>query len=96
MKKIMYSILLVVEKPDGKDPQSLGKWQKVSSYLKALTSTNKDLQYLGENCLLISLHDNLLSLYQVLEGVGLSYQQTILNEEIKWLGESKEFRLQRH
>ena len=43
MKKIMYSILLVVEKPDGKDPQSLGEWQTISSYLKALTSTNKDL-----------------------------------------------------
>ena len=90
MKNIIYSILLVVEKPDGKDFQSLGKWQKVSSHLKALASTNKDLQYLGENCLLISLHYNLLSLYQVLEEVGLDYKYTILNEEIEWHGESKE------
>lgn len=90
MKNIMYSILLVVEKPDGKDSQSLGEWREVSSFLKALSNKNEEIEILGENCLLISLQDNLHALYEVLSGVSLDYKYAIFAEKIEWLGKSKQ------
>lgn len=86
----MYSILLVVEKPDGKDSRSLGEWQKISSFLKALSNKNEEIEILGENCLLISLHNNLQALCETLSGVGPDYKYAIFDEGIEWLGKSKE------
>ena len=88
----MYSILLVVEKPDGKNSQSLGGWQKISSFLKALSRRNEEIELLGENCLLISLHNNLHALFEALSGVGLDYKYAIFDEEIEWLGKSNQVR----
>ena len=90
MKNIKHSILLVVEKPDGKDPQSLGEWQTMSSHLRALASNYEAIEILGENCLLISLHNNLHALCEVLKGMSLDYKYAIFDEDIEWLGKSKE------
>ena len=81
------SILLVFEKPDAGDYEKKRKWDACTKRILHTSSTNKEIQVLGENVLLIPLTKGLDIFGEVLcpkVSFYLDYKYLILSEEIQW------------
>lgn len=85
-----YAILLVVEKPPKTDPEHRNheehdNYDNAIKGIRGLTSTDKSLQALGENVLLISLDDTLNTLSEAIRMIHPApYRFAIFPEDICW------------
>ena len=88
---MIYSILLIFEKPNLNKPDTATKWKETLRKVSDLTTnTNTDFQTLAENVFLLSLNKtlNILSDLLILLA-GHSYKYSIFDQEIEWHEEPK-------
>lgn len=89
----MHSILLVVEKPIQKEKNNFyeeNRYTDAVNTILQLARENTKIEVLGENVLLIPIDDTLRLLGEVVHTLAqVPYKYTILNEDVKWLEESR-------
>jgi hypothetical protein len=83
---MVHSILLFVPKPDKTDYQLESIWKEYGAKILSLSKPNANIQFLGENVLLIKIEGGLHFLGTALSEIslGLPYKYAVLNEEIEW------------
>ena len=81
----MYSILLVVEKPNKESAFHKSPYDNWRSMITNLRNKHIDIEVFAENVILLPLNQNLTPLGEILEALhGLTYKYSIFDEEIKW------------
>ena len=79
------SILLVFDKQNPTDPRKQQQWLGLTANMKNLANNNKDIQILGENCLLLPIEKGLDIFHDILhDSLGVSYKYIILSEDYEW------------
>ena len=81
------SILLVFEKPDTTNHNNEQRWRGLTLNLEDLAKSNKEIEILGDNCLMLPIDRGLDIFHQVLDphrSLGVSYKYLILPEGIEW------------
>jgi len=89
-----HSILLAFEKTNSPDPQTAKTWHALANKLRDLCKNNKEIQMLGENCLLIPIDKGLDIFYQILDpyfSMRVPYKYAIFCQEIEWLVPKRSF-----
>ena len=79
------SILLVFDKPNPADPRMQQQWHGLTANMKNLANSNKDVQILGENCLMLPIDQGLDIFHDVIhDSLDVSYKYAILPEGLEW------------
>jgi hypothetical protein len=87
---MIYSILLVFEKPDLSNVENRRQWEYCKTKIAGISMQNKEIQVLAENVLLISLQKSLTGISCVAQSLeGLSYKYIILPEDVEWREQPK-------
>jgi hypothetical protein len=83
---MIHYVLLYVPKPGKADYSLEPIWKEYGAKMLELSKPNKNIQFLGENVLLIKIEGGLHFLGTVLSEInlGLPYKYAVLNEEIEW------------
>lgn len=80
-----YSILLVFEKPDLSLHDNQRQWEGCAKNLEGLSRQNKDIELLGENCLLLRIPTSLQGISDIVRhSMDLPYKYAIFPEPIEW------------
>jgi len=81
----MYSILLTVKRPDARDHDNIGRYNKLFQTLEGIASQNKDIRLFAESTILLPLNSGLQALVDVVNSIKrLPYNYVILTEETRW------------
>jgi hypothetical protein len=80
-----YSILLVVEKPDGTNYHVTASYENWATITSRFAEQNTGIEFLGENVMLIPLGSSLMTLGLIVQTLhDVPYRYTILPEELQW------------
>lgn len=66
-----HSVLLVIEKPPEGAPTE-SEWQTLSQHIQAAAQTNRQIETLAENCLLIPMQSGLQTASELMARAGRS------------------------